>query len=1020
MYRLFLTACVSMLFLFAGQPVSAQTNPSIEIDKRLRNADSLRRKIKYSDAWTQLAMISGQQQEMTPEQLAKFHKLTGVTQYSFGNYDDALKSYFASEEVLKTLSTDQSRIDKANLKTSIGIVFNKKGDLEEARNNFLQAIELSQKLPEEDKLKVIKFAQNNLAGTYELMGQYDNSVNMSKEVLKTISKLKAEKSIGSGVAHNSLGICYRQLGRYKLAKFHYEKAAEIFTETLGPNSTYTHAALGNAATAIDNYGDAEEAIPILMRKLDSFLEDPGADQIYLTNTYSALGWVYKRIGDYDKSINAYEKALGKLRSLDNTPKDLEIRILKSLSTAELLNNSNTQARKHLDEAFAIQSTYPDLAQADLTRLYNVDATYYLQNNQEQEAFSSFEKAYNTSTKDSLNQLDLLINISPKYIASLIKSNRLDRAKKVIDSTYLFIDKNDNIIYPSDKLQATANLDALRVSLLIAQGTPEQAIADNLDQKLRTYTKELIELTASTPGKKNQRNSCASCFNITDILETLANLHLELYKKANDKNHLEKLLVIIDIKQSYLRNIWSYENFSDLAAAEREHAKEIRQRIAAYESMIFENTKKSSNAQKRNALYLDSILVLRPLLASYVKKLKTPAIDFNRKINYDALSENQGIVLYYQYADELNILSITRQGISLNTLPNAKDLRASIESYVSFCSSESEGFSESLQILNLGAKLFANLIPISIKGISRIAIIESYPVENLPFSALPSQPIASGSLGFRDVHFSVEDFSFSYHQSPSTFFDSQAKSSASEKIKLSALAPSQVSSSPIASTSASDYNNAGLAYANQEVESLVHKFDGKLLRGQQADFEGFKNAFKNSNVIHIASHASSNLNAGEYSYIIVTDTTSKSGERLYARTISELELPSDLVVLGACESGAGKISNGEGAMSLSNVFLNAGSKSVLHTSWRVEDKSSQEILLSFYDKLAEQEPLDEALSHSQRTYLQTAGGQYLHPFYWAPFEISGKLSPLDKGWGYLVYAGALLALILASFFFLRRR
>ncbi len=1018
----FVILCICILVILLGSTLSAQTDSSAEIEQRLHNADSLRRKIKYSDAWTQLAMITAQQNEMTPEQLAKFHKLIGVTQYGFGNYDLSLESYKASEEVLKTIQTDQSKVDQANIKTSFGTVFNKKGEYEKAKDNFVMAIELGQSLPEEDKLIVIKVAQNNLANTYELLGQYDNSVNTSKEVLKTITQLGAENSISSGVAHNSLGVCYRQLGRYKLAKHHYEKAAEIFTEILGPNSPYTHAALGNAATAIDDYGDAEKAIPILMRKLDFFLEDPGADQIYIANTYSTLGWVYKRIGDYDKSINSYEKALGKLRSFGYTRKDLEIRILKSLASAELLNNSMEKARKYLDEAFALQATYPELAPADLVRLYNNDATYYQLNHQEQEAFSSIQKAYRTSVKDSLNELNLILTTTPRYIHGLIKNNRLVLAQKVIDSTNTFVRDNLEKLSTPDQHIAFANLDALRVNLLIRQGNSELAIAENLDQKLQEHAKQLIELTALTPGKKNQRYSCATCFGVSDILETLASLHLALYQKdvADKETQLAQFLTVLDIKASYLRNVWNYENFSDLSVTEREDAKEIRQRIAAYDLLIFENEANSPRGQRQSALYLDSILVLRPQLASYIKKLSPPPIDFDRTFNFKTLDENQCLVLYHQQNDALHVLSITSKGLDLNTLQNADDLRSAIETYRLFCNSASGGFSESLATLTLGAKLYTSLLPNKIQDFARIAVIENYPVENLPFAALLSQAIPTGAKGFRDIHFAVEEHSFSYHQSPSSFFNLQASSSFDNTIELTALAPSQVSSSPIASLSTTDVDNIGLAYANQEVETLVYEYKGTLLSGKQADYQGFNNAFKQSNVVHIASHASSNLNAGEYSYLIITDTASLSGERLYARTISELELPADLVVLAACESGSGKLSNGEGTMSLSNVFLNAGTKSVLHTSWRVEDKKSQDILLSFYERFAEQQPLDEALSQSQRTYLQTAGGQYLHPFYWAPFEISGKLSPLDSSWDYLAYGGGLLALGLALFFFFRFR
>lgn len=1023
MHKVLLTGILAVFTFLLPATGNAQQAITSEIDKRLHLADSLRRKIKYSDAWNQLATIKSLQEKMDTEQLALFHKLTGVTEFGLRKYTSALASFDKSKAELEQLATPKSRIDFVNIFTLKGSVFNSTGEYEKARDILISGLNAAKELPEADQLKAKRYLLNNLAEAYELLGQYDNAVKTTKEALEIIRKLDQEESVGGGVAHNNLGICYRQLGRYELAKEHYTQAAEIFTATLGPTSRYAQAALGNAATSIDDYGDVEKSIPILTKRLNYVQEDPGADQLYIVNTYSTLGYVYKRIGDYKKSRESYERALGKLRSMNNYKKDLEIRILNSLATNEIHQESLAKARIYLDEALEIQEATQTLASADYVRLLDTDATYYQATNQADRFYDAIEKAIRISSKDEKNQLGLILLNKPRYIEALTLKGEYALAQLQIDSTATLIERNKGRIPASDLIRVNANLDGRRASLACASGNVEQAFADGLDEKLIAHTKVLIEATASATGKKNQRYSS---YNVGDLLDALVSLHLQAHKKGINpsENHLEKALVVLDLKSSYLTNIWRNEHFSGLPEREKKQAKEIRQRIAAYDLLIFENNEDTPAAQKQNSLYMDSILILRPQLAQYIDKLKSKPLDFEKSFDYTQLDEDQAVLLFHQEGDILHCLFVHHKGLLHNTIPNANNLQHKLKEYALFCKSENEGFRESLTTLNLGAELYETLVawlPDEVLyGTSRIAIIDGYPVQSFPFAALPTKPTPKEAMGFRDVNFAVEKHAFSYHQSPSSFFDAQRRPSYDGSIKLTALAPSQLSSESLAATGKTNSPSVGLAFANQEVETLVKKHNGTLRSGKEADFNGLLSAFQTSNVVHIASHAASNYDDGEYSYIIITDTTLLSGKRLYARTISEMELPADLVVLAACESGSGKLRSGEGTLSLANVFLNTGTRSVLHTGWRVEDKRSQEVLFKFYDNLAENQPLDQALVHAQRGYLASAGGQYLHPFYWSSFAVSGTMAATENAWSQWLYIGVPLALLLLSFLYWKRK
>ncbi|MFC4589255.1 CHAT domain-containing protein [Sphaerisporangium corydalis] len=70
-------------------------------------------------------------------------------------------------------------------------------------------------------------------------------------------------------------------------------------------------------------------------------------------------------------------------------------------------------------------------------------------------------------------------------------------------------------------------------------------------------------------------------------------------------------------------------------------------------------------------------------------------------------------------------------------------------------------------------------------------------------------------------------------------------------------------------------------------------------------------------------------------------------RLTAAAVHELDLPARLVVLAACETGAGRVT-GDGVIGLSRAFLAAGPLAVLMTLWPVRERDSLHLLRRFHD------------------------------------------------------------------------
>jgi CHAT domain-containing protein len=99
-----------------------------------------------------------------------------------------------------------------------------------------------------------------------------------------------------------------------------------------------------------------------------------------------------------------------------------------------------------------------------------------------------------------------------------------------------------------------------------------------------------------------------------------------------------------------------------------------------------------------------------------------------------------------------------------------------------------------------------------------------------------------------------------------------------------------------------------------------------------------------------------------------------------------ELRSDLVVLSACDTGLGKIVQGEGVMGLPYALYVAGNKNTLLSLWSVADESTAEFMTAFFAKLKAGIAQSVALNQTKREFI--AGSKFTDPFFWAPFVLYG--------------------------------
>jgi CHAT domain-containing protein len=115
------------------------------------------------------------------------------------------------------------------------------------------------------------------------------------------------------------------------------------------------------------------------------------------------------------------------------------------------------------------------------------------------------------------------------------------------------------------------------------------------------------------------------------------------------------------------------------------------------------------------------------------------------------------------------------------------------------------------------------------------------------------------------------------------------------------------------------------------------------------------------------------------------------EKTSAGFVSALEVGvldltgTDLVVIGACESGIGELRDTQGVFGLRRAFLYAGARTLLVSLWKVPEVETKFLLSAFYEGLVAGLDKREALLAAQKKVRTTKNPL---PFYWAGFVLVG--------------------------------
>lgn len=183
----------------------------------------------------------------------------------------------------------------------------------------------------------------------------------------------------------------------------------------------------------------------------------------------------------------------------------------------------------------------------------------------------------------------------------------------------------------------------------------------------------------------------------------------------------------------------------------------------------------------------------------------------------------------------------------------------------------------------------------------------------------------------------------------------------------------------------------LARASDEAMRIAPLYASSLiLKREMATKAAFLDAASRYSVVHYAGHAISHETDPLRSRLILApDPRTGDDGTLYAEEIYGRRFPrTRLVVLAACSTASGRISRGEGAMSLARPFLASGIPAVIASLWDIEDRSAREVSIRLHRRIAAGSAPQEALRAVQLELLASPEPALRSPSTWAAFEIIG--------------------------------
>lgn len=377
---------------------------------------------------------------------------------------------------------------------------------------------------------------------------------------------------------------------------------------------------------------------------------------------------------------------------------------------------------------------------------------------------------------------------------------------------------------------------------------------------------------------------------------------------------------------------------------------------------------------------------------YKQKFAADNLDINN-IQENILDDKTAVICYFKGKKNIHSFIIKNKSIHENEIKNDTAFNKNIINFLNTLSTVKAGTSFNKTIAADLYEMLMKPLMKDLNGITSLVVIPDQELINLPFEAflLPNNK------------YLIEDFAVTY-QLALPFL--QKNTMAFSKNNSIAFAPFTHKN-----------NNVNLDVLSSSLKEIsgFDKHDQYIYNA--ATKSKFIKVSGNASAIHLATHAIVDFTEPGDSYIaFYRQSPTDNNYKIFAQELYNLQLPkTQFVFLSACETGTGKLSQSEGALSLSRAFAFAGCPNIITSIWKAEDKSTAYISERFYHYTNKGFSYAKALQQAKKDLLNDDSMSQFHsPQYWSNLIFIGDIQDekqMSNIWLILVVAALIILIAL---------
>lgn len=398
-----------------------------------------------------------------------------------------------------------------------------------------------------------------------------------------------------------------------------------------------------------------------------------------------------------------------------------------------------------------------------------------------------------------------------------------------------------------------------------------------------------------------------------------------------------------------------------------------------------------------------------------------------KVQAQLLDSASAFVEYFFGEEDLFIFHITPDSAFLRSIPLKNGFPQLLDSLLSQFTQPSLGsdWSDRQRAYASQAYRLRHILLGDFPLPPHLTIVPDQKLAFLPFESLLSQPALNAS--FRSFPYLLRDHAIGYAFSASHLLGISQSSSEAAPHRCLAFAWSEADAAPNPPDNRALHSQLSpLPGSALELQQLSRHVNGDFRFGKEASKAAFLSTAPRYGLLHLAVHGMGNAaDPLDNRLLFPTAGSGSSASDLRLWEVYGLDLNAEMVVLSACETGAGSFEEGEGVMNLARGFAYAGSRSQVMSLWLVDDLVTAELMEGFYAGLSEGMSRREALRQAKLRYLEGAAETGAHPYYWAACLLVGKgggleMAPPPRKWPVWLLGSLLAALALGLWLVLQRR